>query len=58
MGDVRNGGRRNGFWEMWGMVGEGMDCGRNKEWWEKKWIVGDVRHAGEARDCGRNERWE
>lgn len=28
MGNVKDGGRRNELWEMWGMVGEGMDCRR------------------------------
>lgn len=28
MGNVQHGGRRNGLWEVWGIVGDAGDCGR------------------------------
>lgn len=35
------------------MVGEEMVFGRCGEWWEKEWIVGEIKNGGK-----RNGLWE
>lgn len=68
MGDMRNGGRRNGLWEMCSMAAEEMDCGRCGALWETQGIVGGLRYDGrsnglweiwdmasEGMDCGKGE---